>query len=59
MQVSTYYKSTTDNVYGWQAYPATQRAPFICEVCAAAVAAHHRPGLLVVCCIAGGAGHSN
>lgn len=32
MQSSTYYVSNTNNTYGWQAYPATQRSAFICEV---------------------------
>jgi hypothetical protein len=32
MQSSTFYVSNTNNTYGWQAYPATQRSAFICEV---------------------------
>ncbi len=32
MQSSTYYVSNINNTYGWQAYPATQRSAFICEV---------------------------
>jgi hypothetical protein len=52
MQVSTYYKSTTNNVYGWQAYPATQRAPFICEVGQMAVTAQARPTIGLVFIIA-------
>ncbi len=32
MQSRTYYNSTASrNKYGWQAYPSSQRAPFICE----------------------------
>ena len=32
MQSSTYYNSTTNrNKYAWQAYPASQTAPFLCE----------------------------
>lgn len=39
MQDPTLYKSTASNTYGWQAYPATQSAPFICEV-----RSNQRPG---------------
>ncbi len=32
MQTSTYYIDNANTTYAWQAYPATQTAPFICEV---------------------------
>ena len=32
MQTEATYQSTINNTYGWQAYPATTTAPFICEV---------------------------
>ena len=33
MQTAAAYQSNVNNTYGWQAYPASTKAPFICEVC--------------------------